>query len=101
MSRKFKVNELARRRSRPHLAGQPEAPVRPHHKRQRGAIPAHRHRQSAMAERNSAAQPENLIEFWIGINVGDIVVEDGDIFGDGVNVAARLEALADPGASSI
>jgi adenylate cyclase len=53
--------------------------------------------QSAMAERNSAAQPETLIEFRIGINVGDIVVEDGDIFGDGVNVAARLEALADPG----
>ena len=53
--------------------------------------------QSAMAERNSAAQPETVIEFRIGINVGDIVVEDGDIFGDGVNVAARLEALADPG----
>ncbi len=53
--------------------------------------------QSAMAERNSAAHPETLIEFRIGINVGDIVVEDGDIFGDGVNVAARLEALADPG----
>jgi adenylate cyclase len=53
--------------------------------------------QSAMGKRNSAAQPETLIEFRIGINVGDIVVEDGDIFGDGVNVAARLEALADPG----
>jgi adenylate cyclase len=39
----------------------------------------------------------NRIEFRIGINVGDIVVEDGDIFGDGVNVAARLEALAEPG----
>jgi len=37
------------------------------------------------------------MEFRIGINVGDIVVEDGDIFGDGVNVAARLEALAEPG----
>jgi len=37
------------------------------------------------------------IEFRIGINVGDIVVEDGDIFGDGVNVAARLEGLAEPG----
>jgi len=37
------------------------------------------------------------IEFRIGINVGDIVVEDGDIFGDGVNVAARLECLAQPG----
>jgi adenylate cyclase len=37
---------------------------------------------------------EKRIDFRIGINVGDIVVEDGDIFGDGVNVAARLEALA-------
>src|SRR5262249_7007740 len=41
--------------------------------------------------------PENRIELRIGINMGDIVVEDGDIFGDGVNVAARLEALAEPG----
>src|SRR5262249_28832884 len=41
--------------------------------------------------------PERRIEFRIGINVGDIVVEDGDIFGDGVNVAARLEGLAEPG----
>jgi adenylate cyclase len=45
-----------------------------------------------------AAMPENSRIAWrIGINVGDIVVEDGDIFGDGVNVAARLEALAEPG----
>jgi len=40
---------------------------------------------------------DSRIEFRIGINVGDIVVEDGDIFGDGVNVAARLEGLAEPG----
>jgi TolB-like protein/class 3 adenylate cyclase len=40
---------------------------------------------------------DRRIEFRIGINVGDVVVEDGDIFGDGVNVAARLEALAEPG----
>jgi adenylate cyclase len=45
---------------------------------------------------NAAAPPDNRIEFRIGINVGDIVVEDGDIFGDGVNVASRLEALAEP-----
>jgi TolB-like protein/Flp pilus assembly protein TadD len=41
--------------------------------------------------------PDNRIEFRIGIHQGDIVVEDGDIFGDGVNVAARLEGLAEPG----
>ena len=41
--------------------------------------------------------PENRIVFRIGINVGDVVVEDGDLLGDGVNIAARLEALAEPG----
>jgi adenylate cyclase len=46
---------------------------------------------------NAALPPDRRIEFRIGINVGDIVVEDGDIFGDGVNVAARLEGLAEPG----
>jgi adenylate cyclase len=52
--------------------------------------------QCAMADRNAGAS-DDRIQFRIGINVGDVVVEDGDIFGDGVNVAARLEALADPG----
>ena len=41
--------------------------------------------------------PESRIVFRIGINVGDVVIEDGDLLGDGVNVAARLEALAEPG----
>src|SRR5215813_13572148 len=53
--------------------------------------------QRGMTGRNTAVPPDNRIEFRIGINMGDIVVEDGDIFGDGVNVAARLEGLAEPG----
>jgi TolB-like protein/class 3 adenylate cyclase len=53
--------------------------------------------QREMAERNASVPPARRIEFRIGINVGDIIIEDGDIFGDGVNVAARLEALAEPG----
>jgi adenylate cyclase len=53
--------------------------------------------QHRMDERNADMPPTNRIEFRIGVHQGDIVVEDGDIFGDGVNVAARLEGLADPG----
>jgi len=53
--------------------------------------------QAGMAERRATVPADKRIEFRIGINVGDIVVEDGDIFGDGVNVAARLEGLAEPG----
>ncbi|HEU0216441.1 MAG TPA: adenylate/guanylate cyclase domain-containing protein [Stellaceae bacterium] len=53
--------------------------------------------QREMAARNAVLAPERRLEFRIGINLGDIVTEDHDIFGDGVNVAARLEALADPG----
>jgi adenylate cyclase len=53
--------------------------------------------QAALAESNASVPPDRRIGFRIGINVGDIVVEDGDIFGDGVNVAARLEGLAEPG----
>src|SRR5262245_42563120 len=53
--------------------------------------------QREMLGRNTGVPPDSWIEFRIGINVGDIVVEDGDIFGDGVNVAARLEGLAEPG----
>jgi adenylate cyclase len=53
--------------------------------------------QHGMDERNAAAPGDNRIEFRIGVHQGDIVVEDDDIFGDGVNVAARLEGLAEPG----
>jgi TolB-like protein len=53
--------------------------------------------QHEMAGRNAGVPPDTRVELRIGINMGDIVVEDGDIFGDGVNVAARLEALAEPG----
>src|SRR3954454_5772711 len=49
--------------------------------------------QGEMAQRNEDVAPLRRIEFRIGILQGDIVVEDGDIFGDGVNVAARLEGI--------
>jgi len=53
--------------------------------------------QRGMAERNQAIAPERRLDFRIGINVGDIIIDGDDIFGDGVNVAARLQALSDPG----
>jgi adenylate cyclase len=53
--------------------------------------------QRSMAERNAAVPQEQRIEFRIGVNVGDIIVEGDDIYGDGVNIAARLEAMAEAG----
>jgi len=53
--------------------------------------------QRGMAERNAGLPPDQRIDFRIGINVGDIIIDGDDIFGDGVNVAARLQALAEPG----
>jgi adenylate cyclase len=53
--------------------------------------------QRAMVERNGGIPVEQQIVFRIGINLGDIIVEDGDIHGDGVNIAARLEGIAEPG----
>jgi adenylate cyclase len=53
--------------------------------------------QRGIAERNAGVAPEQRIEFRIGINVGDIIIDGDDIFGDGVNVAARLQTLAEPG----
>ena len=54
--------------------------------------------QHGMVDRNADVPREQRIELRIGINLGDVVVEDGDIYGDGVNVAARLENIAEPGA---
>ncbi len=57
--------------------------------------------QEGMAKRNEGVPPDRRIELRIGIHIGDIIVEEGDIFGDGVNIAARLEAIAQPGGISI
>ncbi|MBO9122306.1 MULTISPECIES: TPR end-of-group domain-containing protein [unclassified Rhizobium] len=57
--------------------------------------------QQAMAARNTALPEERRIEFRMGIHLGDVIVEDNDIFGDGVNVAARLEAICAPGGVAI
>src|SRR5271165_1056620 len=55
--------------------------------------------QHGMVERNAGLPPERRIEFRIGVHVGDVVEEsDGDLMGDGVNIAARLESIAAPGA---
>jgi adenylate cyclase len=53
--------------------------------------------QHRMAKRNVDVAPARWMQFRIGINLGDVIVDGNDIFGDGVNVAARLEMLADPG----
>jgi len=53
--------------------------------------------QCGMGERNVSVPQDKRLEFRIGINVGDVIIEDNDIFGDGVNVAARLEGIAEPG----
>jgi Adenylate and Guanylate cyclase catalytic domain len=59
----------------------------------RGAVEVQR----GMAEQNAPVPQDQRIEFRIGIHVGDIIIDDNDIFGDGVNVAARLEGIAEPG----
>jgi hypothetical protein len=54
--------------------------------------------QRAMAERNAAIPEDRRVAFRVGINVGDIIIDEGDIYDDGVNIAARVESLASPGA---
>jgi adenylate cyclase len=56
--------------------------------------------QDGMVARNADVPQEHRIEFRIGINLGDVILDEGDIYGDGVNVAARLEGIAEPGAST-
>ena len=53
--------------------------------------------QRGMAERNAKIAPNDQISFRVGVNLGDVIFDDDDIYGDGVNVAARLEGLAEPG----
>ncbi|MER8530346.1 MULTISPECIES: adenylate/guanylate cyclase domain-containing protein [unclassified Mesorhizobium] len=57
--------------------------------------------QRRMRERNADVQEERRIEFRIGVNLGDIIFDDNDIYGDGVNVAARIESIARPGGVAI
>jgi class 3 adenylate cyclase len=53
--------------------------------------------QSAMVEREAQTAADNRITYRVGVNLGDVIFDDGDVFGDGVNVAARLQALSKPG----
>jgi len=53
--------------------------------------------QRGMSERNAGVSVDKRIEFRIGVNLGDIIIDNDDIFGDGVNIAARLEGIAEPG----
>jgi adenylate cyclase len=53
--------------------------------------------QSKLAERNAAIEPERRMQFRVGINLGDVLCDETRIYGDGVNIAARLESIAEPG----
>src|SRR5471030_2609256 len=59
----------------------------------RGAVDVQR----GMARQNASVPQDQRIEYRIGIHVGDIIIDDNDIFGDGVNIAARLEGIAESG----
>ena len=53
--------------------------------------------QEKMAERNATVEPKRRMQFRIGINIGDVICDEARIYGDGINIAARLEAIAEPG----
>src|ERR1700741_86806 len=53
--------------------------------------------QKIMAERNAAADPARRMQFRIGVNIGDVIYDEARIYGDGINIAARLEGIAEPG----
>jgi adenylate cyclase len=57
--------------------------------------------QAALAEANASLPPDRRISFRIGVHIGDVMIRAGDLFGDGVNIAARLQTLANPGAVCI
>jgi TolB-like protein len=57
--------------------------------------------QGALAEANAGASPDRHINFRIGVHIGDVMVKGGDLFGDGVNITARLQTLAAPGGVSV
>src|SRR5215831_2689371 len=57
--------------------------------------------QTALAEANSSLAPDRRINFRIGVHIGDVIVRGGDLFGDGVNIAARLQSIAKPGSVCI
>lgn len=57
--------------------------------------------QTGMRSRNAVVAPQQKIDFRIGLNIGDMIVQGDDVFGDGVNVAARIEGLAEPGGISV
>jgi adenylate cyclase len=57
--------------------------------------------QTALAEANASVAPHRRINFRIGVHIGDVMVRAGDLFGDGVNIAARLQTLANPGTACI
>ena len=57
--------------------------------------------QKAMAAANEGAEKSQQVVLRIGINLGDVIVESGDLYGDGVNIASRLEGMAEPGGISV